>query len=127
MGFEIDASKVKRAGLDYWPSVILTEHASLDEFLTGVNPPKCWLIETTGEHFPWEVRFGPSDALIFGSETKGLPGSVIEQFEKSQIVKLPMRTTAVRSLNLSNTVTAVAYEALRQNADTFLQQRKVKV
>ena len=120
MGFEIDESKVKRAGLDYWPSVTLFEHQSFEHFLETVNPPRCWLIETTGERYPWQVEIGSEDALIFGSETKGLPESLLARFDKSQIVRLPMISSAVRSLNLSNTVTAVAYEAFRQNASKFL-------
>ncbi len=120
MGFAIDESKVKRAGLDYWPAVTLTEHDSFEAFLQTSHPTKCWFIETTGQRSPWEVAFAPDDALVFGSETTGIPRDLLAQFSSDQVVKLPMRSDAVRSLNLSNTVTAVAYEALRQNSKFYL-------
>lgn len=120
MGFAIDESKVKRAGLDYWPAVTLAEHETFENFIELANPGRCWFIETTGTSAPWDVTFAPNDALVFGSETKGIPPALLAQFPSEQIVRLPMRSDAVRSLNLSNTVTAVAYEALRQNAKFFL-------
>jgi tRNA (cytidine/uridine-2'-O-)-methyltransferase len=120
MGFKIDESKVKRAGLDYWPSVSLNEHESLSAFRQATNDPRCWFIETCGEKFIWEAQFAPGDALVFGSETLGLSKELLRDVDPAFIIKLPMRTTAVRSLNLSNTVTAVSYEALRQNARYYL-------
>lgn len=126
MGFTIDEKKVRRAGLDYWPAVTLKEHDSFDAFLSAVQPPQCWFIETSGESYPWQVSFGPSDALVFGSETKGLSAELLSKFPVEQVVRLPMRSTAVRSLNLSNTVAAVAYEGFRQNEGYFLSNTDFK-
>ena len=122
LGFLIDEKRVRRAGLDYWPAVSLFEHESFADFLSEVKPTQLWMIETCGTKYPWQANFLPGDALVFGSETKGIPPSILNTQASEQIVRLPMRSSAVRSLNLSNTVTAVAYEALRQTADFYLPE-----
>jgi tRNA (cytidine/uridine-2'-O-)-methyltransferase len=113
-GFEIDEKAVRRAGLDYWKFVQLREFASWEDFLIRERPPKEKLIffENNGEKLHYHAPYGPDCYLIFGGETRGLP-YVIEDEYRTQIYRLPMYSNEIRSLNLSNVATAVAYECLR--------------
>ncbi len=114
LGFEISDKRVKRSGLDYWPHVRLTEYASWDAFLEAraPRPEQLFLFEEFGARSFYEPDY-PEDAfLVFGQETKGIPASVIER-HPDRLFKLPMRSGVIRSLNLANTVSAAAYQALR--------------
>ncbi len=114
LGFEISDSRVKRSGLDYWPHVQLTEYASWEAFLAArtPRPDQMFLFEEFGSRSFYDPEY-PDDAfLIFGQETKGIPRSIIAQHE-GRLFHLPMRSAVIRSLNLANTVTAAAYQALR--------------
>ncbi len=114
LGFDISDKRVKRSGLDYWPHVHLTEYASWAAFLAArtPRPDQLFLFEEFGSRSFYEPDY-PSDAmLVFGQETKGIPRSIIAQHE-SRLFHLPMRSEVIRSLNLANTVTAAAYQALR--------------
>lgn len=113
-GFLLSDRQLKRAGLDYWQHVRLAEFASWDAFLAQRAPRKdqLFLFEEYGSRSFYEPDY-PDDAyLVFGSETKGLPQAIIEQ-HLDRLFHLPMRSDKVRSLNLANTVTAAAYQALR--------------
>ncbi len=113
-GFTLSDKQLKRAGLDYWQHVRLAEYASWEEFLVARVPraDQLFLFEEFGEKSFYAPEY-PGDAyLVFGSETKGLPAAIIEA-HRERLFHLPMRSAHIRSLNLSNTVTAVAYQALR--------------
>ena len=113
-GFEISSKHLKRAGLDYWQHVRLSEYDSWDAFLAERTPreDQLFLYEEYGAQRYDEAAY-PDDAfLVFGCETKGLPAVIVEPLAH-RIVNLPMRSPHIRSLNLSNTVAVAAYQALR--------------
>jgi tRNA (cytidine/uridine-2'-O-)-methyltransferase len=114
LGFEITDTRVKRAGLDYWPHVHLTEYASWDAFLTARTPraEQLFLFEEFGAKSFYEPDYPDDAMLVFGKETTGIPKPIIDR-HADRLVKLPMRSDVIRSLNLANTVTAAAYQALR--------------
>lgn len=114
LGFEITEKAVRRAGLDYWPYVQLSQHSSFESYLSTVQPKKVWLIETTGKRRYSDVSFEMGDALVFGQETKGLDASLEALVPPDQILYIPIHSEGVRSLNLSNAVALVLYEAMRQ-------------
>ena len=113
-GFEIDEKAVRRAGLDYWKYVQLKEFDSWEDFLLKERPERSKLLffENNGEKLHYEAPYSNDCYLIFGGETKGIPYGVEEEYH-SQIFRLPMYSTEIRSLNLSNVATTVAYECLR--------------
>ena len=117
MGFRINDSKLKRAGLDYWDSVVMSVHPSFDDFIQSAAPPRFFLFTTKASQSHLSVKYQPGDALVFGSETHGLPDSLLEHHPE-QIVGIPIRTNHVRSLNLSSAVAIAVYEALRQINET---------
>ena len=114
MGFPIDHSKMRRAGLDYHELALFKVHASWPDFVIAESPPieRCFAITTKGEQSVFDVRFTRDDWLIFGSETKGL-GATLASFPAQQRLRIPMRPEN-RSLNLSNAVAVTVYEAWRQ-------------
>lgn len=114
LGFEITEKAVRRAGLDYWPHVQLHQHASWDAFLESVTPSACWFFSKFGVRSYSSVRFEESDALVFGSETKGLGEEFLNNVDTNQILRIPIKTDYVRSLNLSNAVSIALFEGLRQ-------------
>lgn len=114
LGFEITEKAVKRAGLDYWPFVKLFEHDSFEQYLENARPDNIWFIETNGSKNYSEVNYGPRDAIIFGQETKGIAPEIMAKYQSDQILSIPIFCSGVRSLNLSNAVSIVLYEALRQ-------------
>lgn len=113
-GFEIDEKAVRRAGLDYWKHVQLREFESWEDFLLRErpDPEKLIFFENDGGKLHYEAPYQRDCYLIFGGETRGLPYQV-EQENRSRIYRLPMFSEHIRSLNLSNVTTAVAYECLR--------------
>jgi tRNA (cytidine/uridine-2'-O-)-methyltransferase len=113
LGFELDDRRLRRAGLDYreWASV--TEHDSLQAFRERVRPVRCWGLSTRGRRGYASATFGEGDAFIFGPETRGLPESVLHELGEAAVLRLPM-VAGSRSLNLSNAVAVVVYEAWRQ-------------
>lgn len=113
-GFEIDEKAVRRAGLDYWKYVSLREFESWEDFLIREKPDrsKLFFYENTGEKLHYEAPYCEDCYLIFGGETKGFPYQVEDEY-KSNFYQLPMYSEHIRSLNLSNVATAVAYECLR--------------
>ncbi len=113
MGFEISDSRVKRAGLDYWPDLDLIIHESFDAFLAKVqDQSRMFFFTTKGEKAYYKTEFKPGDWLIFGKESKGLDPEVVERF-KDQLVKIPFGGK-VRSFNLSNAVAMALGEGMRQ-------------
>lgn len=114
LGFEINEKNVRRAGLDYWPFVKLHQHKSFEHYLSAYAPSNIWLIETGGSRLYTEASFSKDDAIIFGQETKGLSPDFMRNFRSEQILSIPILCSGVRSLNLSNAVSIVLFEALRQ-------------
>ncbi|MBU0678333.1 MAG: tRNA (cytidine(34)-2'-O)-methyltransferase [Verrucomicrobia bacterium] len=113
LGFRLTDRALKRAGLDYWKSVTIVRHKDLQEFLPAITGRRFHLLSTSGETCYTEASFAPGDFLIFGSETRGLPGDFLEAY-RERVLGVPMITSSVRSLNLATTAGIVLYEALRQ-------------
>lgn len=113
LGFRVDEKSLRRAGLDYHQHVNIIEHDSLDLFLNKMAGHRVFAIETCGTKNYHEVRYQFGDVLLFGPETRGLPDSAIQKLPPEQILKIPMMEK-IRSLNLSNSVAIVVYEAWRQ-------------
>jgi tRNA (cytidine/uridine-2'-O-)-methyltransferase len=115
LGFELSRKAVRRAGLDYEELAQVHVHASLPACLAALGGARLFSVETGGTCAYSEARFEPGDALMFGSETRGLPPEVLDQVPRERQLAIPMRA-GNRSLNLSNAVALVVYEAWRQNA-----------
>lgn len=113
LGFELDDKKLRRAGLDYHEWVAVQEHDSLAAFLNDIKPQRVFALTTKGKRIVSDVRFQAGDVLLFGPETRGLPATVLADIGEDHCLYLPMTATS-RSLNLSNTVSIVLYEAWRQ-------------
>ena len=112
LGFDISASAVKRAGLDYWNLVEVKTYKSLDAFFAETDVKQMRLFSTKAPRAYTEADYEDDCYLFFGKETKGLPESFLEQ-HYDDCVRIPMREEA-RSLNLSNSVAVAVFEALRQ-------------
>lgn len=113
LGFELSEARVKRAGLDYHEMATVREHADLDAFLREAAPARLFAVSTRGPRRYTDVRFQPGDAFLFGPETRGLPQRLLDMLPSEQVLRLPMRPDN-RSLNLSNAVAVLVYEAWRQ-------------
>ena len=113
LGFSLDHAKLRRAGLDYHEFADVRVHASLDACLQAIGSPRVFALSTRGATPYHEARFAEGDVLLFGAETRGLPQSVLDGLPAAQCLRLPMRP-GNRSLNLSNAVAIVVYEAWRQ-------------
>lgn len=113
-GFDISEKAVRRAGLDYWKYVQLTEYDSFDKFLEKENPSreKLFILENNVDQNYYDAGYTEGCYLIFGSETKGMPKEYYETY-KDRMFHMPMYSDKIRSLNLSNAATAAAYECLR--------------
>ena len=111
LGFEINDKQVRRAGLDYWRDLDLEIHESYEDFINKYSDKRIFLATTHGgTHFD-ELAFEEGDFIMFGRESSGVPEKV---HNKHAGLRVPMIKSSTRSLNLSNTVAIVAYEALRQ-------------
>jgi tRNA (cytidine/uridine-2'-O-)-methyltransferase len=113
LGFELDRRSVRRAGMDYAELADLKVHGSLDECLARIGATRLFAIETGAPTLYTQAQFKPGDALLFGSESSGLPATVLQQVDPPRILSIPMRPEN-RSLNLGNAVAVVVYEAWRQ-------------
>jgi len=113
LGFELSESRVKRAGLDYHELADVHEHADFDAFMQDVKPARVFALSTRGTCRYTDVQFQAGDAFLFGPETRGLPQTMLDALPSSQVLRLPMRPDN-RSLNLSNAVAVLVFEAWRQ-------------
>jgi tRNA (cytidine/uridine-2'-O-)-methyltransferase len=113
LGFELDDKKLRRAGLDYHEWVSVKEYESLDAFIETVKPRRLFALSTKGSQLVSDVSFMDQDALLFGPETRGIPELILKKMATGNRLYLPMKAES-RSLNLSNTVAIVLYEAWRQ-------------
>ena len=112
LGFRLDDYYLRRAGLDYWQYLQWEVVDDWDALIGRLPPREPWLLTKSGTQPYTAVRFEPGEIFIYGSESQGLPTWIREQFA-SRLLRVPIRPDA-RSLNLSNTVAIVTFEALRQ-------------
>ncbi|MFO1497691.1 MAG: tRNA (uridine(34)/cytosine(34)/5-carboxymethylaminomethyluridine(34)-2'-O)-methyltransferase TrmL [Verrucomicrobiota bacterium] len=113
-GFRLDDKTLKRAGMDYWDHVQWQRWQDWQAFQGHLKPgAQLWFIESKGQRHYAEVTYGPEDYLVFGRETAGLPKMLLER-QATRWIRIPMFHPKARSLNLSNCVALVLYEALRQ-------------
>lgn len=118
LGFKLDDKQLKRAGMDYWKQVDWKCWANWVSFRVSLpTDAKLWYVESGGPRHYGEVRYSPNDYLVFGRETAGLPRMLLDE-NVDQWVRIPMINPESRSLNLSNCVAIVLYEALRQQGFT---------
>lgn len=113
LGFEMQARRLRRAGLDYRELARVTEHASLEACLAVLRPERLFALSTKGERSLFDAAFRPGDAFLLGPETRGLPGEVLASLPPQRVVRIPLRANN-RSLNLSNAAAVALYEAWRQ-------------
>jgi tRNA (cytidine/uridine-2'-O-)-methyltransferase len=113
LGFEFDNKKLRRAGLDYHEFTKTKVHKSFNDFLETCDIERCYAITTKGHTGYHQLNYQSGDALVFGPETRGLPPEVLDKINTEKWIRVPMQPDS-RSLNLSNTVAIVAYEAWRQ-------------
>ena len=112
LGFKVDDRSLKRAGMDYWQHLDWEVVESLDEIRHRLPAAQVWCLTKTATRLVWDATFQRGDILLFGSESRGLPPSILQE-SPSRNLKLPM-SDLVRSLNLASTANTVAYEAVRQ-------------
>lgn len=113
LGFELDDKKLRRAGLDYHEWVHVQQHESLAEFIETQQPQRLFALTTKGRTIYSSAEFKDGDVLLFGPETRGLPADILATLADSQKLYLPMQANS-RSLNLSNTVAVMLFEAWKQ-------------
>lgn len=116
LGFSMDDKHMRRAGLDYHEYAAVLRHASWEDFLATSQPDasRLFALTTKGSHSAHDEIFQPGDWFVFGCETRGLPTTLRDSFPPAQRLRLPMMS-GQRSLNLSNSVAVLVYEAWRQN------------
>jgi len=113
LGFSIDDRQLRRAGLDYHEFATLRVHRDWDACRAALGERRCFALSTRGLTHYAEARYEPGDVFVFGGETSGLPQEMLDRFAPEARLRLPMRP-GNRSLNLSNAVAVVVYEAWRQ-------------
>ena len=113
LGFELDDKRLRRAGLDYNEFQDLRIHPDWPTYLESVNPKNIYALSTKGTNNYSSINYQPNDTLLFGPETRGLPEHIMNSIGANNILRLPMQASS-RSLNLSNTVAIVTYEAWKK-------------
>ncbi|MET0029298.1 MAG: tRNA (uridine(34)/cytosine(34)/5-carboxymethylaminomethyluridine(34)-2'-O)-methyltransferase TrmL [Candidatus Thiodiazotropha sp.] len=113
LGFELDDKRLRRAGLDYREWADVEEYDSLNGFVEQMAPARLFACSTKGERNYTQVQYRPGDALMFGPESRGLPLGVLESLPVERRIRIPMLAQS-RSLNLSNSVAVILFEAWRQ-------------
>ncbi len=112
LGFRLDEKSVKRAGMDYWSQLDLKRYVNFEDFQEKNPDAKIWMATTKAKHVYSDVSFGPNDFIMFGKESAGIDEEILVEYEET-CIRIPM-LDSIRSLNLSNSVAVVLYEALRQ-------------
>jgi tRNA (cytidine/uridine-2'-O-)-methyltransferase len=115
LGFDLSEPQLKRAGLDYHDLARVSVHADMAACLAAIGPTRLFVVETDGTRSYHEAQFQAGDSFLFGRETSGLPDAVTAALPPHERLRIPMRPSN-RSLNLSNAVAVMVYEAWRQNA-----------
>ena len=112
LGFRLDEKSIKRAGMDYWDKLDVTRYTNFEEFKEKHPNAKIWMATTKAKHTYADVEFGEDDFIMFGKESAGIPEEILVDYEET-CIRIPM-LDEIRSLNLSNSVAIILYEALRQ-------------
>ncbi len=120
LGFRLTEKEIKRAGMDYWQQLDVKRYMNFDEFKALHPQAKLWMATTKAKRTYTEASFGPDDFIMFGKESAGIPEEILVDYEKT-CIRIPM-LPQIRSLNLSNSVAIVLYEALRQQGFSHLQR-----
>ncbi|MEW9622863.1 tRNA (cytidine(34)-2'-O)-methyltransferase [Rhodanobacter geophilus] len=113
LGFALDDTRLRRAGLDYHEYARVQVHDTLDDCLAAIGRPRVYAFTTRGRTRHVDAHYADGDALLFGCETAGLPAEVVDAIPEARRMRLPMQPDS-RSLNLSNAVAVAVYEAWRQ-------------
>ena len=111
-GFELNDSRLKRAGLDYWKHISLKVYDSIEEFFSQNTDKKMVYFSTKATKTFWSIDFEDDLFLIFGRESSGLPKSIVDE-NSHKLYKIPLFSKHIRSINLANAVSAVVYEGIR--------------
>ena len=119
LGFRLEEKAIKRAGMDYWQHLEVHRYVNFEEFLEKNPGAKIWMATTKAKHTYSEVTFGENDFIMFGKESAGIPEEILVNYEDT-CIRIPM-LPKIRSLNLSNSVAIVLYEALRQTGFASMQ------
>ncbi len=119
LGFSLDEKSLKRAGLDYWQHLDVRIYENFEDFLAKNPGAEIYMATTKGHHTYDEVSYAPDAYIMFGKETAGIPEEILVDYEDT-CIRIPMNES-IRSLNLSNSVAIVLYEALRQNKFAGMQ------
>ena len=120
LGFEISEKQIRRSGLDYWKDLDVHTYPDYETFLEQNKGAVIWYATTNAHQTYTDVSFGPDDYILFGKESAGIPEEILVENE-AHCIRIPM-LEGYRSLNLSNSVAIVLYEALRQNNFASLQR-----
>ena len=120
LGFSLEDKFVRRAGMDYWDKLDVTRYIDYEDFLQKHPSAKVWLATTKAKRTYADVSYGPDDFIMFGKESAGIPEEILVAHEED-CIRIPM-LSEIRSLNLSNAVSIVLYEALRQNGFAGLEE-----
>lgn len=120
LGFRLDEKSIKRAGMDYWENLDVTRYINYQEFQEKHPGVKIWFATTKAKRVYTEADFSMDDYIMFGKESGGIPEEILVDHEET-CIRIPMLDD-IRSLNLSNSVAIVLYEALRQNNFAGLQR-----
>jgi len=111
-GFEINDSRLKRAGLDYWKHISLVIYENIDDFFEKNKDKNIVFLSSHGKQSYWDIDFKDDMFFIFGKESQGLPKNIIDK-KPDKTYKIPLQSDKIRSLNLANAVSVVIYEGLR--------------
>jgi tRNA (cytidine/uridine-2'-O-)-methyltransferase len=121
LGFQLDNRRLRRAGLDYWPSLDWAVVNDWDDLVRQIGPRRFWFLTKAAQRSYTDARFAAGDVLVFGSESRGMPRSLLEA-NAEQCLRIPIRPEA-RSLNLATSVAVAAFEARRQMVESDKAQR----
>ena len=114
LGFDLSDRRLRRAGLDYRELACMRDYPDMEAFLEEIQPNRLFACSTKGKILYSDNTFYQEDTFLFGPETRGLPLDLLNSLETGQVLRIPMKSSS-RSLNLSNAVAVVLYEAWRQN------------
>lgn len=127
LGFRLTGKELRRAGMDYWEHLDVRRYMNFTEFVeknfTGQSDAKLWMATTKARKVYTQATFGERDYIMFGKESAGIPEEILVDYEQT-CIRIPMLDT-IRSLNLSNSVSIVLYEALRQQGFAGMQKEGV--
>lgn len=121
LGFRLDEKSIRRAGMDYWEHLDVTRYMNYEEFKQMHPQARIWMATTKARQVYSDVTFAPDDYIMFGKESAGIPEEILVENEE-MCIRIPM-LEQIRSLNLSNSVAIVLYEALRQNRFREMQMQ----